>query len=207
MLIELTFAVFMGAHPALPVLPAAPGASGPLHPVDYILPARRVVTYSPESELRMLSRLPIPASAQSVFDNEFGRASYFAAFALSKDGGWGYSLTTNSLGAAHSVAMAECLRLNDQCMLIAEIVPAGYVEPRPGDITLTPEVTVYYEEFADKAGFKAFAVSADGAYAILWDVPTQAEADREALADCESYRTLDLPGLIDMPCVLLPHPK
>jgi hypothetical protein len=207
MLIELTFALFVGLPPVAPGWVNHMDRAEPLHRVDYILPARRVVTYPPEGELRMLSALPLSPAAQEAFDSEFARATYFSAFAVSKDGGWGFSMTTNSLGAAHAVALAECLRYNDQCLLIAEIVPAGYSAPRPGDITLTPEVVGYYEEFADKVGFKAFAVSADGAYAILWDVPTQAEADREALADCESYRTTGLAGLIDMPCVLLPHPK
>lgn len=205
MLIEIAFGLAVTF--AVPSYPSGPGLQADLVPVDFILPVRRVVSYPPTGELHMLSMLPMLPDAQAAFDTEFASATYYSAFALSKDGGWGYSRTTNSLGAARAIAMQECLSMNAQCLIIAEIRPQGYVAPGPGDITVTPEVAGYLDEFMGEPGFRAFAVSADGAYASLWNVATQAEADALALSDCESYRTSHLPGLMDMPCVLLPQPK
>jgi hypothetical protein len=59
----------------------------------------------------------------------------------------------------------------------------------------------YSDEAASSAGFKALAVSEDGAYSMSWEMPSQEEADRAALADCEANRERAIPGLSDMPCV------
>jgi hypothetical protein len=181
----------------------APSVEG-LMEVDYILPVQRVVPYGAAGELRAVSTAALSPEAQTAFDTEFAPAPYFGAFAVSKDGGWGYTTGTNSLGAAREIALQECLAVNRSCIIHTEIVPQGYVDIGPGDVTLSPETAGHYGDVTTNTVFFAMAVSADGAYSKVWGYPTQAEADQQALADCESYRINDLP-ISDMPCVLLPR--
>lgn len=201
MLTPIAFGLALTFSPTLP----APDAGADVLRVDYILPAQRAVTYGPTGELRWVSRLPMTPDAQATFDAEFATQSYYSAFAYAKSGGWGYATTSNSLGAARSIAMGHCLSMNDSCTIVAEIVPPGYVDPGPGDITMSPEVTDVMADPNLNQAVAALAISADGAYAAAWGYPAQAQAEAIAMSDCEANRIQDdLPGLIDMPCVLVP---
>jgi hypothetical protein len=185
--------------------PGLPGiATQDLVEADYILPAQRVVPYGPQGVLQTISNVRLSPEAQNAFDTDFVTASYFGAFAVSKDGGWGYSTGSNSLGAAREIAMAECLSVNSACTIHTELVPEGYVTMGPGDVTLSPETAGHYNDTSTNTPFYAMAVSADGAYSKVWGYASQAEADAQAVSDCEQYRINDLP-LSDMPCVLLPR--
>lgn len=188
---------------AVPKVLTGPGMEG-IVSVDYILPVQRVVPYGPAAEMRTLSDIVLSPEAQTAFNTEFAPAPYFGAFAVSKDGGWGYTTGTNSLGAAREIAMQECLAVNRSCIIHTEIVPMGYVDIGPGDVTLSPETAGHYADATTNTTYFAMAVSADGAYSKVWGYPSQAEADQQALADCESYRVNDLP-ISEMPCVLLPR--
>jgi hypothetical protein len=188
-------------------LVSATFAAGPLL-ADFTPPINEVVTYGVGAELLQISAPTLSDIAQEAWDAEFLPSSYFSAFALSKSGGYGYATTTNSRSAAREIAMMECLAQNAQCRVIAEILPAGYVEPPANVATLTVEIAGYLEELKQEAGFKAAAVSADGAYAMVWGHANRADAERAAMTDCESYRrqpaTPDAPS---WPCVLLPAIK
>jgi hypothetical protein len=204
MFLDLLFAFSMAVH--APVLaPGLPDMQAPdVMEVDYILPAQRVVPYGNDGVLRQLSNVALSPDAQTAFDREFAVAPYFGAFAVSKDGGWGYSTGSNSLGAAREVALAECLSVNSVCTIHTELIPVGYVAIGPGDVTLSPETAGHYNDTTTNTPFFAMAVSADGAYSKVWGYASQAEADAQALADCDSYRITDLP-IPAMPCVLLPR--
>jgi hypothetical protein len=184
--------------------PAVPGLTDVAIPVDYILPAQRVVSYDLAAEVRTLSNIRLSTEAQTAFDLDFVSAPYFGAFAVSKDGGWGFSTGTNELEAAREIAMQECLSVNASCTIHSELIPAGFVDLGPGDVTLSPEPAGHYADTSTNIAFFAMAVSADGAYSKVWGLPTQAEANTQALADCESYRVTDT-ALSDMPCILLPR--
>jgi hypothetical protein len=184
--------------------PSLPDLAGPVTPVDYILPAQRVVAYGPLAEVRVLTDIRLPVEAQTAYDLDFASASYFGAYAVSKDGGWGLSTGNNALDAAREMAMQECLSVNAACTIHSELVPAGYVDIGPGDVTVTPEAAGHYTDVSTNIPFFAMAVSADGAYSKVWGYATQAEADRQALSDCEGYRVIEA-GLSDMPCILLPR--
>ena len=186
------------------VSPALPGLASDLTPVDYILPAQRVVPYGATTEMRVISNVRLSPDAQVAYDQEFSTAPYFGAFAVSKDGGWGYSTGTNSLEAARDIALNECLAVNSSCTIHTEIIPQGYVDIGPGDVTLSPETAGHYNDSSTNIQFYAMAISADGAYSKVWGYPTQAEADAQALSDCETYRVNDLP-IAPYPCLLLPR--
>ena len=194
-----TLAALVFGHLTPPVLQ---GAST----IQFQLPAERVVLYPGSGELRMLTNQRMSDGAQQAFDQEFRPATYFSAFAYAKGGGWGYVTTTNSLDSARAIAMGECLASNDNCRIIAEIVPSGYRELQPGDVTMAPEVAELYRNPAGVgATFNvAMAISEDGAYAMSWGYQTMAESENQAMQDCIANMNQDQPGVPDMPCILLP---
>ena len=174
--------------------------------IEFSIPFQRIVLYPGSGELRMLSNQRLSDAAQQAFDQEFRPSTYFSAFAYAKGGGWGYVTTTNSLDSARAIAMGECMASNDNCRILAEIVPAGYRDLAPGDITLAPEVADLYRNPASVgATFNvAMAISEDGAYAMSWGYETLAESEARAMQDCRSNLNQDQPGVPDMPCALVP---
>jgi hypothetical protein len=201
MIVDVLLALSLTIRP-----PAAPDIPMPLLvQADRVPRAERVTIYGPKGELRTTSRVPLSPAAQADFDAEFATASYFGAFAVSKDGGWGYSVGNNGLAAAREIALQECLAVNPSCLVHTELVPQGYADPGPGEVTLSPEVADQYRDAASNTRFAAMAVSADGAYSKVWGHASPREAESTALAECERNRIADLP-LSDMPCVLLPRP-
>lgn len=180
-------------------------AAAPVIPVDFSGPFTNIIAAEPRAVLRMLSALPLGDTAQPIFDRDFERATYFSAFALSKDGGYGYAVAANSLGAARDMAMVECLAQNAKCSVIAEIVPQGYRDPAPGDLYLNPDIAAYYFSPGPEVnGSRAMAISEDGAWSFIWGFTTQAEADAEAIKTCQANRSPVAPGQIDWPCFLVP---
>ena len=185
---------------------AVPGLSGQPTEIEFQLPAERVIVYPGSGELRMLTNVTMSREAQEAFDQNFRSATYFSAFAYAKGGGWGYVTTTNSLDSARSIAMGECLTSNDNCRLVAEIVPAGYRDLQPGDITMAPEVAELYRNPASVGATNnvAMAISEDGAYAMSWGYQSLAESEAQAMQDCIANLNQDQPGVPEMPCTLLP---
>lgn len=171
---------------------------------DFTLPATRTQTFPNVTNITLQSRVILPAQVQEAYDQEFAIESFFGAFAISKDFGYGYSTGAHTLEAARALAMAFCLELNSECRIIAELTPASYQGPQTGVITLSTEAAGYFNSRQDYATYRAMAASAAGSYALVWSAPTQSEANRIALSDCEGYRESEPPGLRDMPCILVP---
>lgn len=193
---------------ALSIATALPGAPAPLsdpHLLQVEFPAAGGpgVGFDGQPVINRLSNLPLSADAQATFDTDFQSLGYFGAFALSKDGGYGYSSGVGSLAGARDIALAQCLSLNSNCMVVAELVPSDYVDPGPGAVTLSQQVYGHFRTAAKNPDFQALAVSEDGAFAMYWAMPSQAEANAQALADCDANRERSLPGLRQMPCVLV----
>lgn len=175
---------------------------------DFTPPIQQIVTYGSATDLLQISAPQLSDIAQEAWDNEFLPSSYFSAFALSKTGGYGYAVTTNSRRAAQDIALAECLAHNEQCRIIAEILPAGYIEPAENAATVSLDVAGYLAELEDQPSFRAAAVSADGAYSLVWGYGTLDAAQQAAMTDCEGYRRQPVtPDAPDWPCVLLPGIK
>lgn len=198
--------ILLAASFGLGAPPAADRGPEALIPAQFDTPARSVVLYPPDSTLIRHSGQRLSDVAQQAWEDSFAKTSFFSAFAYAKSGGYGFATTANSPDAARAIALAQCHSLNDQCRVIAEIHPAGYKDPAPGEVTVSIEVGGYYRDAQALPRFRALAVSADGAYSTAWGYPTQAEAEARALVDCEGYRTLDttLPAPDDWPCFLLP---
>jgi hypothetical protein len=167
--------------------------------------AARVIVFSQASEVHVMGSAQLTDEGMQAFQRQFSPATYFGAFAVSKDGGWGYYTGVNSRQAARDLALAECRAASQDCAIYAELLPANYVDPGPDAITMAPEVTRVYRDESTDLGFFAMAISADGAYSKMWDAETQEAADRLALEDCENYRS-DAPAAAGMGCILLPPP-
>jgi hypothetical protein len=186
-----------------PTLLGAPIANPDLQTVDYPAKGGQVVTYSGPGEVIRLRPFKLSGEALSEFNGTFTELGYFGAFAISPDGGYGYATSAGTLAAAREIAMAQCAALNQGCEIVAEYIPAGYVEPGSSDITLSREMTENYTA-PDRGSFVAMAASEDGGWAMGWDYPSQAEANDYAINECEMTRLDPIPGVRDMPCILLP---
>jgi len=171
--------------------------------VQFQLPAERIVEY-PASELRQISAPVLSETAQEAFDNSFLVASHYSAFAYSKDGGFGYSTTANTQDAARQIAMQQCLNFNEQCRIIAEIIPVGYRPPGPGDITVSPVIADLIRDARSQPQFRAMAISEEGAYSYVWGHKNQENANRAAIADCDSHIDPNLLGTSIGVCILVP---
>ena len=196
MLISIAFAIAL----TLPVTPDMPRTD--VVPVDFPTGGGPGIGYPGGAVVNRISNLPMSAEAQAVFDSDFQATGYFGAFAMSKDGGYGYSSGVGSLEAAHDIAMAQCVSLNGNCTVTAELLPQGYTPPAPGSVTLSQQVYGHFVNAAKNPDYQALAVSEDGAFAMYWGMASQAEADSAALADCETNRESAL-VLRPMPCVLV----
>lgn len=198
MLLPLAFVMSL----ALPAPVSAPPGLRPI-PAEFPLSGGPAVGFAGPAVIDRIVDLPLSAEAQAAFDTDFQSNGYFGAFALSKEGGWGFSSGTSSIEAAHEIALAQCTSLNGRCTVIAELVPQDYAVPPPGMLTLSQAVAGHFAGAAKNPRFQALAISEDGAFAMHWGMASQAEADAGALAGCEENRQADAPGLRDMPCVLV----
>lgn len=172
--------------------------------IDYTGPVAAVSVYPPEGVLVPQSALPLSPEAQTAFEAEFqADMAYFGAFAIGKDGAYGYVSGANSLDAARDIAFAQCEQYADACLLYAEIHPVGYRGRVTGEVTMSNEATQYYQDPGSRPQFRAMAISEDGAYSFVWGHGSQQVANQTAMTDCQSYRITDL-DMRDMPCILLP---
>lgn len=183
-----------------------PNTTAPVVQVEFSEPVTQVITYPETPILNRLSGLTLPDGTREAFEDEFAAGeSFFGAFAITKDFGYGYVTGANSLEGARAIALAECLNQGPQCLIYAEILPEGYVPIEPGQVSLAPEAAQYYTDPDPTWGdFRAMAVSEDGAYSVVWNYGSPAEADTAALSDCSEYVITDLVGLRQMPCILIP---
>lgn len=183
-----------------------PSSAPDVTQVEFTAPVQRVITYPPVGELVRLSGDTLPDGTIQAFQEEFlpGHV-YFGAFAVTKDFGFGYVTGANSIESARDIAIEECLKQGPICRIYAEIYPQGYEPLQAGEISLAPEAGNYYSDPSPEWGsYRAMAISEDGAYSVVWNYGSTAEAEAAALSDCTEYAISDLPNLRSMPCFLIP---
>ena len=191
---------------ALSLVLAAPDTSAQITQVQFNEPVRQVFTYPQTGVLNLLSGLELPGDTLTAFDNDFvNGAVYFGAFAITKDFSFGYVTGSNSLQGARDIALEECQKHGDRCLIYAEILPEGYVPLQDGQISMSAEAGELYRNPDPSWGHhRAMAVGEDGAYSMVWNYGSPAEAGEAALADCAGFVITDLPNLREMPCILVP---
>lgn len=140
--------------------------------------------------------------ARQAFEDDFSvDLQFFGAFAITKDSGYGYVTGVNSMEAARDIALEECLKQGDRCLIYAGIRPIGYEPLTPGQVSMAHEVAEYYNNPDPSWGnFRAMAISEDGAHSVVWNYGSPAEA----LSDCNEFVINNLPNLRDMSCFLVP---
>lgn len=191
---------------ALSLALTLPEDAVPVTQVEFVPPITRVVTYPPVGTVHRHSGLALPEGTREAFEDEFLRGQvFFGAFAIAKDFSYGYVTGANSRAGAQDIAMQECLKASSRCLIYAEILPQDYVDLSPGQVSLTSEVANYHTNPDPAWGsYRAMAISEDGAYSIVWNHGTLAEARAAAVSDCSQHLITDLPGLRPMPCVAVP---
>ena len=174
--------------------------------VEFTEPVQEVVTYPPEGVLNQISGLPLPDATLQAFEEEFARDNtFFGAFAITKDFGYGFVTGTNSLESAHDIALQECYKHGPVCLIYAEILPQGYAPLEAGQVSLSAEAANYFNNpEPDWGDYRAMAISEDGAYSVVWNYGSPREASDAAMSDCMEFTINDLPELRAMPCMLIP---
>jgi hypothetical protein len=191
---------------ALTLVLSLPTTTAPVVQVEFSEPVTRVITYPDGAVLNQLSGLALPDGTREAFEDDFATGEpFFGAFAITKDFGYGYVTGANSLEAAREIAIAECMNQGPRCLVYAELLPDGYEPLESGQVSLAPEAAQYYTDPDPSWGnYRAMAISEDGAYSVVWNYGSPAEAAAAALSDCTEYVIIDLVGLRLMPCILIP---
>lgn len=190
----------------LSVAITTPDPTAQITPIQFNEPVQQVLTYPPVGVLNVLSGLQLPGDTLAAFEGDFLDGSvFFGAFAVTKDYAYGYVTGANSIEAARDIALSECLKHGPRCLIYAEIVPENFSPLQSGQVSLSAEAANFYHN-PDPSWdqFRAMAVSEDGAYSVVWNYGSPAEAAQAALSDCSGYVIADLPDLREMPCLLIP---
>ncbi|MEL6959376.1 MAG: hypothetical protein AAGL89_10540 [Pseudomonadota bacterium] len=185
-----------------------PNAGPSVTQVEFQTPVQEVITYPEVGVVEQVMDLsvPLPGGTSEAFEQDFKNGSvFFGAFALSKDFSYGYVTGANSPEAAREIALEECRKQAPTCSIFATILPQGYTPLQPGQVSLAPEAAGYFNNPDPSWGnHRAMAISEDGAYSVVWNYESPSAAVEAAMNDCSGYTINDLPGLRDMPCILLP---
>lgn len=173
-------------------------------PVQYPIKGGQLNLFGPETDVIMIRPVKLSGEARETFETVFEPEGYYGAFAVGNQDGYGYAAGANTIDAAREIAVAQCETVTSGCLIVAELLPTGYLDAGPNAFTLSYEATENITA-PDRGAERAMAVSEDGGYAMVWGHDSQAEAREAALADCQGQRlTFDLP-IRDMPCVIVPE--
>ena len=141
----------------------------------------------------------ISIEADRDFNGEFQNWGYFSAFAVSQDAAtesFGWSAGKSNREFAQKRALDYCnegikeFGGQGPCQLYAEILPAPNSSIRILDgYTLSQIGSAGYDEYRAYNGrpYKAFAFSANGAWAWNSSEISVGDAERKTLESCESY--------------------
>ena len=141
----------------------------------------------------------ISIEADRDFYGEFRNWGYFSAFAVSQDAAtasWGWSAGKSNREFAQERALAYCNEDLEEfggqgpCVLYAEILPAPNSSVRILEgYTLSQIGSAGFDEYRAYDGtiYKAFAFSANGAWAWNSSNISQTDAERRTLESCERY--------------------
>lgn len=171
----------------------------------------RPTLFSEASELRYLrdpalphqARLPpMGDEARRVLTSQFGKQTYFGAFALSSNAaGYGWSEGRSTLAAAEAAALAHCHQHGPACRVIAHMLPADLDGEAPANSLSYPQAKGFLKLEA-RRGPRAFARSLNGAWASATK-RTAEEAVEAAFQSCSNEITNQPDFLPEMPCEVI----
>ena len=145
---------------------------------------------------------PMGDEARRVLTSQFGKQSYFGAFALSSNAaGYGWSEGRSTLAAAEAAALAHCHRHGPTCRVIAHMLPADLDGDAPAN-SLNYGQAKGFLKLEARRGPRAFARSLNGAWASA-TARTAEEAVEAAFQSCSKEITNQPDFLPEMPCEVI----
>lgn len=108
---------------------------------------------------------------------------YFGAFASSPRGAYGWTTRYNSRAAAETGALSFCRKWSEDCVLIAESLPADYVET--DGVTMSWGSREYFRSYEGDRNAKAYAASESGIARYVSGQRSRVEAEKIALLNCQ----------------------
>ncbi|MEO0693240.1 MAG: hypothetical protein AAFY90_10245, partial [Pseudomonadota bacterium] len=146
--------------------------------------------YLTEAETVRFDGPALPAGAQADWDRQFADARFFAAFAVSDGGRWGWALDRHSVAAARAEALAWCngwaLR---GCAVVAERRPVGY---RADDLahSLSERAVDMGRNARPERGVPVvWAISSDGSWYADQPAEVTVAAAARARQICQQFAT------------------
>lgn len=151
------------------------------------LSAETLRLFSTDHSLRLHSKEKLRPKAQKEFKGDFRDKSYYAAFAYSSSGAYGYNSGHNTLETAYQFALNTCNNNikngEPKCKIYASIVPKGY--SKGNGQTLGESTTRGYKRFIGDSGPRAFALSSSGTWWVIGSKSIN-RSKSEALFHCNS---------------------
>lgn len=147
--------------------------------------AAHVVHYSDgDIDARVLETEAAYANARDAYHSQFKTESYFGAFAIGRDGAYGWAGRHNSIRAARANALSHCAQYGPDCQIYAEIYPDGY--DAAAGYPLRQRVQTQYLNYMQRPGPKAIAVAENGAAGYASGRWTIWGAKMAALLNCRA---------------------
>lgn len=164
--------------------------------------ATRVAKIESPSRITLLGAEPRSGDAVAAYGQWRRTTSHHGAFATTPSGGFGWVSEYNDPEFAQTAALAYCRAANnDPCVIIAV---SGPLSPSAeGETALSNKTLRHYQANQDRGGFRAFAVSPNGASGWAWNHTTPFTAWAAALRSCERQAKTQEEFLPPAPCELI----
>lgn len=184
-------AVVVGIEHARP--PAPPAVLAPP-------PGAAPAVFDQPADLRIDPAFILPPEVAQLLHDTMDGQSYFGAFALGGQGGYGWTVGYGSAQAARATALASCAQHDDGCRVVADLWPQGLTDPPADSLSFVQAES--YRQTRAQTGPRAFARALDGAYGSARGLTWQ-EARSVAIARCNAGREGRPPFLPPTPCEVL----
>lgn len=150
---------------------------------------------APAVRLETTGTVPSDGAASAAFAEWARTTAHHGAFAIGRDGGFGWTSDYNTLEMAEASALAFC---GADCKVVAYAAP---VDPSP--FGLGASAAVDYANYAFRLGHKAFAISDSGATGWSWSYGTALEARARAMTECNARLANRQTHLPQAPCRII----
>ncbi|MEL6519673.1 MAG: hypothetical protein AAFQ66_01835 [Pseudomonadota bacterium] len=153
------------------------------------------ISYPPDAEVRRETEVPMQSSQLTALDEFLSRPDYFGAFAVAGDGAYGWFSRANDIETARDYALTYCESYQPvgsefTCIVVATTVPRGFDGPGNGTLRHKAGADLWALKTDRRfAGARALAASGSGAYGFVYNRPSSAGAERDALQICEQYNS------------------
>lgn len=146
-------------------------------------------TYVTRARLILTGDVPKTGEAGAAYQTLLDNSAYHAAFAVGPDGAFGWADNYARQMDADVAALNWCG--DEACRVVAQVAPQDVVEI--AGQPLSKSAATGAEMYGGKPGFKALALSNLGDWGMAWGEESRQAAEANALAECRSCLTSDMP--------------